>query len=242
MNQAIRDNIRIAAGRARGLIGRVAKLARVDVLAFGLLLCVGGCNIVTPVSYLVFGPEKVEAQYKLKDVPTVVYIDDRQNVVNPVSLRRIIADTASADIMQFTSVKTTISGQDAMSIVSQKERSNKVMSIEDIGNAVGAQQVIYVEMQMFAESPDGATPKPTAQATVRVIDIAEHLRVFPPADGTEKARSIQASLRITDPSELRNAATRAKVMQDLAKETGVVIGKLFYKHEPRNLGSNLTPQ
>jgi hypothetical protein len=163
-------------------------------------------------------------------------------VVNPISLRRVIADKASADIMQFTDVDITIAPQDAMSIVAKKERANKVMSIEDIGKEVGAQQVIYVEMVMFAESPDGATPKPTAHAQVRVIDIEAQERVFPPADGTEKSRSIQASLNVVDPAELRNGSSRSKLMQQLADETGEVIGKLFYKHEPHNLGSNLQPR
>lgn len=233
---------RVETSKWKSPFARQNCFGRLDVWTFGLLLWLGGCNIVTPVSYLVFGPEKVEAQYELKDVPTVVYIDDRQNVVNPVSLRRMIADSASTDLMQFNCVTTTISGQDAMAIVLQKEKSNKVMSIEDIGKAVGAQQVIYVEMQMFTESPDGATPRPTAQALVRVIDIDQHERVFPPTDGTEKSRTIQASLRVVDYNELRNSASRGKLMQDLAKETGVVIAKLFYKHEPRNLGGNLTPR
>src|SRR5262245_15515631 len=140
---------------------------------------IGGCNIVTPAAFILSGPPTVDALYTLQDVPTVVYIDDRSNQVNPVSLRRVIGDTASEDLMVQKLVTTTISPQDAMNIAARNDRNNQIMPIEEIGKAVGAKQVIYVEMVQFADTPDGYTPRPTAACRVRVIDIENRKRVFP---------------------------------------------------------------
>lgn len=232
----------------RRLIGRTIErcrsvalraLAIVCIAAFGMM---DGCNYVTPIAYIVGGPPHEDALYTLADVPTVVYIDDRQNVVNPVSLRRAIADSAGENLMDHNCVKTTISGQDAMTIVAQNERNSKIMSIEDIGKAVGAKQVVYVEMQVFSDTPDGVTPRPTAQCQVRVIDVDARERVFPAEDAPEKTHGVQASLQIVDIEQLKNPSTRLQLMQSLGKETGLSIAKLFYKHEARQLGGNLNPR
>ena len=107
---------------------------------------------------------------------------------------------------------------------------------------MGAQQVIYVEMLQFADSPDNVTPKPVAQCRVRVIDLNKHERVFPPSDGVDSAAGVQASLGEIDPEKLRSDTARLQTHQALAQETGAAIAKVFYKHEPRELGRRLNPK
>ena len=51
-----------------------------------------GCNIVTPIVYAVSPPPKQPALYPLEDRPTVVYVDDRRNLLSYRSLRRRIGD------------------------------------------------------------------------------------------------------------------------------------------------------
>lgn len=198
-----------------------------------------GCNIVTPAAYILNGPPSVEAQYTLADVPTVVYIDDRSNQVNPVSLRRVIGDTASEDLMVKKLVTTTISPQDAMNIAAQHDRSNQIMPIEEIGKAVGAKQVIYVEMVQFADTPDRYTPRPAATCRVRVIDVENRKRVFPAADAKEPACTLQVTSGTIDPEVYKTRAGRLETFKALAFETGHEIGKLFYKHERKELGGSL---
>jgi hypothetical protein len=206
---------------------------------YGLALALPGCNIVGPAAYLIEGPPSVDAEYTLKDVPTLVFIDDRQNVVNPISLRRVIADSASTDLMVKKCVKTTISGQDAMVIVAQQERNSKILSMEEIGQKVGARQIIYIEMTQFSDSPDGVTPRPVAAGKVRVIDLDAHERTFPPKDAEQPFRMVQAAGREVDINEYRTLSTRLPIFENLAKEMGVEVAKLFYKHEVRQLGGKL---
>ena len=207
-----------------------------------LIVCtlwLGGCNIVGPAAYLIGGGPKVDPEYVLFDVPTLVYIDDRSNEVNPISLRKVIADKASTDLMENQAVKMTISSQDAMTLAAQRERNSQILSIEEIGNAVGARQIIYVEMVQFNDTPDGFTPRPIAVCRVKVIDLDAKKRVYPPEDADLPYREVQVMTREVDPNLYATRSGRLKVFEVLAEQTGVEIAKLFYKHEYRPLGENL---
>ena len=201
-----------------------------------------GCNIVGPAMYIVEGPPSADAVHNLADVPTVVFIDDRRNVVSPISMRKAIADKVSEDLMVKKILSATISSQDAMALASQRERNSNIISIEEIGKAVGAKQVIYVEMVQFQDTPDGYTPRPTASCRVKVVDVDAQKRVYPPVDAEEPSRVVQAMIREVDPSVYSTRDGRLKVFDALAKETGSAVGKLFYKHEIRQLGGNLNPR
>lgn len=217
--------------------------AAMMISAFALsMVFVTGCNIVGPAAYIIEGPPKVDAAHILADVPTVVFIDDRRNIVSPISLRKVIADKASEDLMIQKCLTTVISSQDAMALATQRERNNMVLSIEEIGKAVGAQQVIYVEMAQFQDTPDGFSPRPMAACRVKVIDVNSRQRVFPPEASDTPSHQVQAMLREVDPSIYSTRSGRLQVFEGLAVETGASIAKLFYRHEARPLGGNLNPK
>ena len=204
----------------------------------------GGSNILGPVAYFVEGPPTVDAEYLLPDRPTVVFVDDRANVIgsNAPALRRAIADKVSEELMVKKLVAITFSPRDAMGAAASKDRHEELMPIDAIGRAVGAEQVIYVEMLAFTGSPDGVTPRPTAVCRVRVIDVTERTRLYPPEDSQEASRLLQVSTREVDPTILQSPASRLKAYQALAEETGDQIAKLFYKHERKELGGSLQPR
>jgi hypothetical protein len=212
-----------------------------------LFAALHGCNIVGPVAYIVDGPPTKEAEFKLPDVPTVVFVDDRDSVVSPVSLRRIIADTASENLLvdqplvRGPVLKTVIASQDAMALAARQDRKDSMMSIEKIGESVGAEQVIYVNMVSFKDTPDGFTPRPVAVCEVKVIDIVNNRRLYPEG-GNQDARVVQTMIREVDPSLYSTRSSRLKVFEALALEVGQDVAKLFYKHEIRELGGNLNPR
>jgi hypothetical protein len=212
------------------------------VTAVAWMSALGGCNIIGPAHYLVAGGPKVDAEYKLADVPTLVYIDDRSNAVNPTSLRKVIADRVSADLMEQKILKVTISSQDAMTLAAQRERNSQILSIEEIGAAVGARQVIYVEMVQFHGTPDGFTPRPVATCRVKVIDLDAKKRVYPPEDADLPFRELQVFTREVDPELYATRSGLLKVFEALADQTGAAIAKLFYKYEHRPVGENLNPR
>jgi len=225
------------------MIGMIGMCSRIGAMvAVMLTMGLGGCNIVAPASYLVLGTGTVEAEYVLPDVPTVVFIDDRANVVNPVSLRRVIADKVSQDLMTEEVLTMTISPQDAMSVAKQQERANEIMSIEDIGKAVGAKQVIYIKMIAFKDTPDGTTPRPVGVCEVKVIDVESRQRTFPARGAKQEVRMVQVTGRPIDPDTYRTRTGRVSVFNELAEIMGRDVGRLFYKHEPRAAGQNIDPR
>jgi hypothetical protein len=220
------------------------RLLTIALMLLALALVIAGCNIAGPVAYFVGGPPSVNAEYKLPDRPTVVYVDDRANTIgtNAPAIRRAIAEKVSEDLMVKKLVTTTISPRDAMGVVATSDRHGELMPIDAIGRAVGAEQIIYVQMLSFSGTSDGATPRPTAVCRVRVIDVVERKRLFPPPDSQEASRLLEVNTREVDPAMLRSAASRLKVYQALADETGEQIAKLFYKHEIKELGGSLEPR
>lgn len=217
---------------------RVLMLLFVAVAAWALC----SCNVVTPVAYVIMGPPTVEPEIELPDVPTVVFIDDRQNVVNPVSLRKVIADRCAQELMTQKVLTTMISSQDAMAIASKKDRSSEVMSIEQIGEAVGAKQVIYIEMVQFTETPDGAIVAPTAACRVKVLDVENRRRIYPPEGAVEGSRFLHMSLAPMDPNVLRTSSGRLAVFNALANEVGMRVSLLFFEHDSKMYKQTLAPQ
>lgn len=206
--------------------------------ALAVSTILGGCNIVGPAAALAAGPPKIDAQYTLADVPTVVFVDDRKNLVSPVTLRRAIADKTSQELMAQKLVTTTINPQDAILIASRSDRNGALMDIEAIGRAVGAHQVVYVQITQFADTPDGYTPIPTGSANVKVIDVTNGQRMFPGPD-MAGGYPVKSSGKPVDPSLYATRPSRMKIFESLAVQLGDEIAKVFYKHEYKELGERL---
>ncbi len=219
------------------------------VLAGSLLAAIAltGCNIVGPVAAVVAGPGEIEAEYRLEDRPTVVFVDDRRNKVNPVALRRVIADRVTEDLMRRNLVSQMISPNDAMSYAAAHDSAKDIMPIEVVGRAVGAEQVIFIEMLEFADQTADQRSRGVASFQVRVIDVANRQRLFPAGGGnggpsSGSARVLQANTLDLSPDMYQSRAMRSQVREMLAHEVGDRTAKLFYKHEARDLGGRLEPR
>ncbi len=202
------------------------------------------CNILSPARFLLMGPTKTPAMYTLEDRPTVVFVDDRNNAIpiNSSRIRRRIADDVSSELMAHDLVTRTISPRDAMSLARRRDREGNLMSMEAIGQAVGAEQLIYIEMLSFRGSVDNVTTRPAAACRVKVIDVVTRTRLFPPAGGETDWQEVPV-LGLPVSLELyRSAEGRRRIEQSLSVVIGDRIAKLFYKHIPDELGSRLTPQ
>ena len=190
------------------------------------------------------GQPKQPALYEIQDRSTVVFVDDRNNAIplNASRVRRAIADHVSTQLMTEGILTETISSRDAMALAQQRDREGNLLSMEAIGESVGAQQIIYIEMMGFRGSPDGSTPRPTGSCRVKVIDVGNRTRLFPPA-ASEKAwmeisvLSPPISMQLYDTSN-----GRRQVQQILAALIGDRVAKLFYAHVPDEIGTRLTPQ
>jgi len=201
-----------------------------------------GCNIISPIAYIIGGLPKVDAEYEFEERTTTIFVDDRANVIGPNArgIRLKIADQITQDLIEHDVLKPEmiISPRDTLGLVMAKDRYSDRMPIDVIGREVGAEQILYIEMFAFGQARDG-TPKPATACRVRVIDVTNRVRLYP-TDSTETSRMVLAELPAIDPSAYRDVSTKLKIYQKLAEVTGSQIGKLFYRHEARELGDRLS--
>ena len=92
-------------------------------LASCALLVASGCNLVSAGSYILEGPGKIDAEYELRQVKTVVFVDDQKNVLPRTALRVIIGDDISARLLTEELVPSTISPRAHASRREQNSRS-----------------------------------------------------------------------------------------------------------------------
>jgi len=202
------------------------------------------CNILSPAAFLAMGQTKTPAMYELENRPTVVFVDDRNSAIpiNATRIRRSIADLLTDELMARKLVTQTISPRDAMALARRRDREGNLMSMEAIGEAVGAEQLIYIEMLSFRGSSDNVTPRPAAVCRVKVIDIVARTRVFPPVGGDSDWQQVAALGQPMSLELYRNSEGRRQIERSLSAAIADQVCKLFYKHVPDELGSRLTPQ
>ena len=205
--------------------------------ALAVALVTGGCNYLIPAAYLVEGPPKEAARYELPRRKTVVYVDDRANRMTRAALRTAVGEDVGSLLLQQALVPEVVSTKDAVSYARRVDTSDKQVSIRKIGEAVGAEQVIYIDVDDYRISADGATPRPAAIVNVKVIDVASGARLWP--DGTDEGERMIVRTREQSIELYSSSAGRRRVEDALAKQVAEDVSKLFYEHEKRELGGNL---
>lgn len=204
--------------------------------ALGLVLGAGalsGCNVATPVFFLIHGPPKVDKITTLSDRPTVIFIDDRRNTMPRRSLRNDAAKTAEQIILtqKLLSPQNMISSQAAFRSVSN-ESSQAPVSVVDVGRRVGAEVVIYVEMYGWTLSREGGELSPGAIASVKILDTVTNTRLWP---AEPEGWSLRANLPTKTDAYDMSRAERSKVEQQLAVHLGRELAGLFYTRERSQL-------
>jgi len=197
------------------------------LLLAGAALSLSGCNIVGPAFFLVHGPEKTPAVHKLDEtMSTVIFIDDRNNVVPRRALRYEIAATAEQGLLSQDAVEEIISSQAAMQVASA-ERFGEPKSIARIGREVTADAVVYAHVDQFTLSPDGQTYSPTAVLRVKIIRASDGERIWPQErDGYPLTVVAEAQTGLIPTS----FSERMRAESQLAELTGQRLARLFYKH------------
>jgi len=227
------------------LPGAASRREMLGLLGLAALATLPGCNVVAPAAYILSGPGKIEAEYTLLEVRTVVFIDDRRNVLPRTLLRTSIGEAIARDLLARKLVPSIVSPRDAIALARQKESGTKPLSIAAIGRELEARQVLYVQVTGFTLSGDGEVTggafgmRPTAVCRVKVIDCEENRRNYPIGDIGEGGRQVTSRIREVDPESIRSVAGRRSVEDQLAARMAIDIAQLFYEHDRVDLGENL---
>jgi len=200
-------------------------------VGFGIALigcaAIVGCNIVTPIAYAVHGPGRVKAQYKLNaEATTVIFIDDPSNRVSQRRLRAQIGQSAQDVLLAKKAVVDMIDTRATLT-ASAKERHGKMLSTQEIGEAVGADIVIWGLLSEFTLSADGVSNLPEATMQVKVMDVATG-ESWPEGDDF-----FPLSLRLGQQPGFapRSTSDTLEGEAKLADRLGVALAQMFYNHD-----------
>jgi hypothetical protein len=134
-----------------------------------------------------------------------------------------------------------ISPLDAMRLSSKMDREGRV-SISDIGEGVGASQVIYVEPVTFSIPRIAGVAEPTALFRVKVIDSATRKRAWPEDEkGGVSGWPVQVTLTRDEAMSLASKSHSA-IARELARRSGDEIARLFCDTKYSQHGNRLLGQ
>ena len=187
-----------------------------------------GCNIVTPVAYIINGPGNVESRYELDPkLATVVFVDDPAGRITDRRIRGVMARSATETLLREADMEDMIDSASIQALAVRDSYSDP-MSITEMGAAVEADMVIYVVVHEFTLTGPANTFLPTTAVAVKVLDVNAGQRLWP--NLPEGARvSVGGEY---EPGNIpQSRAGLMKAQEGLAAKMGVAIGQLFYKHE-----------
>ncbi|MCB9854351.1 MAG: hypothetical protein H6818_01595 [Phycisphaerales bacterium] len=189
--------------------------------------CATGCQSLAGFWVGMQGGELIKAEYELSDGPLLILFDDRAGRIDrPQALRQ--AHKTTSDMFAEHEVNTRVIPFTEWQRFQQSADKYDRLTIREIGERMGAEQVIYVGVEKFATQSQEGAPiyQGVFEARVKVIstDRTRDVRMWP-RDG--------AGYRVvvsTDPTPMDGDTSEGDVADELGKKMGEKVAKLFYEH------------
>lgn len=201
--------------------------------AFAAVSALYGCNIVGPAMVLVSGPPKTEAAYEIDPTRThVVMIDDLRSRFPKRSLRDLACKTVEERLLEEGVLKPDkLLSSRAAYQVAASEKYGQPLTIVEIGRRVGADVIIYVTIDWFTITKDGATASPFVQSRVKVLDAKNNDRLWP---ANEEGYSLIVAPNKSQGELPKDLGGRAAMEQAVTKQFALAVAQLFYTHETKD--------
>lgn len=207
---------------------RAPSRTRLGVVALlGLVLTGAGCIQMAAAWANITGGEWIEPQHKLSKEPLLVLIDDRHGQVSEP--RAILeAHKTISTIFLAKNVNDKIVPLEEWRRLTQSEKNYAKLTIRQIGEKLGAANVLYLKVERFALQVDSGTPVFRGEFTVSVkvisTDRKRDVRVWPEGD-IGKRVSVG-----TDPTPMDGDKSAGDVAAELGIKLGKEVALLFYGH------------
>jgi hypothetical protein len=194
------------------------------------LVLLAGCELPGVILHETIGQLSVPAQFEPKKVPTLVLVE---NYRSPDEMQ-LDGDQLSHQIGEELKRETKLDLVDPDKLVPLREEDPTkfhAMTIPQIGKAVGAKQIIYVDLLQSAVTGDisQSVVHAEAKAQVRVVDVETGATLWPASASHGHELEAKADY---DPSDTSHAAS---MRTDMLTQLSSRIAKLFYKWKPDNL-------
>ncbi len=197
---------------------------------FGLLVCCAcpGCVGMASTWAIMTGGDVITAEFTLARTPLLVMIEDKQNLVEqPPALRELHREIA--DRFDKFNVNRRVKPFEQWMRFRQAEPKYDGMTIRQVGEKMGVDQVLYIKVERFTLQAEPGAPvyKGEFAARVRVCSTERKsdVRLWPVNE--EQGRLVSVD---TPAVSVESERTAEDVAAELGRKLGVEIAKLFYEH------------
>jgi hypothetical protein len=207
------------------------------VAATCLAVCFAlGCGAAGALIYKVSPAPKVAAVYKLPSKPILVLVENYRNPgVSDQDAERLGREIT--DQLRQHKIGPVIDPDKLFEYRQAKGSAFDQMTIAAVGKAMGAGQVLYVDLVDYGGDwtlgSDLLHPK--AQIRVRVVDVATGNTAWP----SEAARGFPMTIEMQY-AEIKNTETEIDEQEAICQTTADHVVKLFYTHESEEISQNGT--
>lgn len=210
--------------------------ARLGLLLLVCLAC-AGCEAPGFVTYVIAGPPKIKAKYVLEPRPTLVIVDDPDNMLGDPNNPAVVGANVVFNLKENeVLLPELVVSQDHLSLLAAQMGDRYMATpIDQIGQRLKAEQVIHVQVRSTRMQSDNTYYEPTAEVEVKVIDAITGKRLFPADDGSANPNSnapgepMTIQLKSQTLDETRRHAL-PMLARSLAERVGLEVAGLFYDH------------
>lgn len=203
------------------------QLAAEFIVILGIVILTSGCNVIGYAAHAIAGPEEVHAKYVLQQRPTVVYVKD---LPSPTA-DKVEGDAIAAQIEQQIrgfELAPTIDSASIIDLQTSRPAQFSTMTPSQIGKAVGAEQVIFVQINESRVDMEAVNDmlRGKISATVSVYDTEGNLLWPTQVDSSSVISYGTPTMRMSD------SVSPASVERNLINELSVRVGSLFRTYKP----------
>ena len=194
----------------------------------------GGCNIVGWLGQAV--APKTKAIFPLADRPTLILVEDPQNLFKDPTIARLIAQRIGDLLLDHHVITTLVPAYSVDELRMNLGEDFVQVGIDQIGRAVHGEQVVHVHLESLILYPDPGLLEPTASVQVKVIDAVNRKRIFPRANSAFAAAGHRVRVKLlsrgADPGDSETRVAMRKLAARLVRDCA----RLFYAYMPRQPG------
>jgi hypothetical protein len=217
-----RRPIRPAAGLRRWGVGT---LPAAGVAVALLLSGVSGCQKFAAAFANISGGDWIDAEYKLGHGPLLILIDDRDGRISEPKALVELHKTLCENFVEFNVNKSVVPLQEWRRLA-QNDRGYSKLNIRQVGEKLGAEQVLYLFVEKFSLNTEVGAPVYKGEFSVRVkvisTDRKHDVRLWPPDDAGRRVTST------TTPIATDSEKSASDIATELAIKLGQEVAKLFY--------------
>ncbi len=205
----------------------VARLATDALFLCLLLLPSAGCVQLATMMAHATGGDWIEPEFNLTHGRLLVLVEDPSGLVSQPRALRELHREISEKFLEF-SVNSKIVPPEDIERIKRKERDYGRLSIREVGEKHGAEQVLYIRVDQFTLQAEEGAPLYKGLFTVRVkvlsTEAERDVRLWP-RDPSGRRVSVG-----TPPVATDSGKSESDVARELAVKMGAEVAKLFYGH------------